>query len=313
MKIKISNEVKVGVTAILTILAFIYLYNYLKGKDLFSTMASYYVVYDDICGLTESNPVEINGFKAGVVQSIYLINDNTGRLLVELSIKKGYILPEGSVAEITSASLIAGMKIRILFGPGPGIYKNDDTIPGRLSEPILSMFEKEFIPVKNKISNLVNVLDSAITGINEIVTSEFATDIKGSISNLKSTSGIIDEIIGTRKKELKTVIDDLSTFSTMLASSSGKIDKTIDNLKSITDTLSASGLYNTFSELKMTLEVTRELLDGINKGKGTAGQLINNDTLYKNLASSLESLDVLLKDLKENPKKYVHFSLFGRK
>lgn len=310
MKIKISNEVKVGVTAILTILAFIYLYNYLKGKDLFSSMASYYTIYDDIGGLTESNPIEINGFKAGVVQSINLINDNTGRILVELSIRKSYPIPKGSVAEITSASLIAGMKVRILFGPGPEVYKNGDTITGRLSVPLMAIFEKEFIPVKNKISDLVDVIDSTISGLNSIINSR---DFRESISNLNSTTDNIEEIVGTKKEEIKSAIKDLSAFTGMLAANSGKIDKTINNINTITDSLSASGIFETFTALKSTLEETRELLDGINKGKGSAGQFINNDILYQNLTASLESLDILLRDLKENPKKYVHFSIFGRK
>ncbi len=310
MKIKISNEIKVGVAAILTILAFIYLYNYLKGKDLFSSMASYYVIYKDISGLTESNPVEINGYKVGVVQSIFLINDNSGRLLVELSIKKSYKLPQGSYAEITSASLIAGMKVRIIFGEGIGVYNNGDTIPGRLSEPILSIFEKEFIPVKNKINDLLYVLDSTISGINTLVNSQ---DLKRSISNLSSTTGNINEIVSTQKDDIKSAIKDFSDFSEMLSSNATKIEKTIQNLQTITDSMASSGLTESFSELKITLEETRRLLEGINEGKGTAGQLITNDTLYRNLSASLESLDRLLRDMKDNPKKYVHFSIFGRK
>jgi len=313
MKFKISNELKVGVIAILTILAFIYLYNYLKGKDLLSTMASYYVIYDDISGLTESSPVEISGFKAGVVQSINLVNDKSGRLLVELSIKKNYVIPEGSVAEITSVSLIAGMKIRILYGQGPGVYKNGDTIPGRLSPPLLTTFERDFSVIREKVNNLIDELDTAISGINDLISPDFRSDLKGSLSNINQTTASINEIIGTKKTDLKEAIDNFTSFSSMLASSSGKIDRTVTNLQSITDSLSASGLYESLNKLKLTLEETRELLDGMNKGKGTAGKLITSDTLYRNLSSSLESLDNLLRDLKENPKKYVHFSVFGRK
>jgi len=313
MKFKISNELKVGVIAILTILAFIYLYNYLKGKDLLSTMASYYVIYDDISGLTESSPVEINGFKAGIVQSIDLVNDNTGRLLVELSIKKNYLIPEGSVAEITSVSLIAGMKIKILYGPGPGVYRNGDTIPGRLSPPILTTFEKDFSVIREKVNTLIDKLDTAISGINDLISPEFRSDLKGSLSNINQTTASINEIIDAKKTDLKEAIDNFTSFSSMLASNSGKIDRTVTNLQAITDSLSASGLYESLNKLKLTLEETRVLLDGMNKGKGTAGKLITSDTLYRNLSASLESLDNLLRDLKENPKKYVHFSVFGRK
>lgn len=313
MKIKISNEVKVGATALLTIVAFIYLYNYLKGKDLFTSTASYYAYYSDIAGLTESNPVEINGFKAGVVQSINLVNDNSGRILVELSVKKGYNLPEGSVAEITSASLITGMKVRIVFGKGPGMYKDGDTICGRLSEPILSKIETELLPVKDKISRLVDALDSAVSGINEVLTPQFTANIRSTMSNLDRTTGSLNAVLGEKEKDIKSIIEDLSSFSAMLSANSGKMDTTIGNLRAITDSLASADLSGTFLRLKSALEETRDLLSGINEGKGTAGQIVSNDTLYRNLTASLGSLDALLKDMKENPKRYVHFSLFGRK
>lgn len=313
MGIKIRNEVKVGAVALVTILAFIYLFNYLKGRDLFTSTARYYAIYDDIGGLTESNPVEISGLKAGVVQSLHLINDGSGKICVELSISKDYKLPEGSVAEITPASLIAGMKIRILFGQGPGFYSNNDTIPGRLSETLFELIENEFLPVKDKISNLIEVLDSTITGINQILTPQFTRDLRGSMSNLHSTTESVSDILGSGEKDLKKIISDLSAFTSTISSNSGKIDTAIGNFKTITDSLAAADIYGAVSGLKMSLIETKMLLENINKGKGSAGQFITNDSLYRNLTASLESLDLLLKDLKENPKKYVHFSVFGRK
>ncbi len=313
MKIKISNEVKVGIIALLTILAFIYLFNYLKGKDLFSSTASYYVIYNDIGGLTESNPVEISGFKAGVVQSINLINDGSGRMLVELSIGKDFKLPKGSIAEITPASLIAGMKIRILFGNGQDYYSNRDTIPGRLAESLFTILENEFLPVKDQISGLIDILDSVISGINQIITPDFTNNVKSSVSNLNRSTESIAEALDSKEKNLKNVLSDLSDFSSMLSSNSQKIDTIIGNLKALTDTINESGIYQTFNELKTSLEETKLLLEGINEGKGTAGQLFSNDTLYRNLTSCIESLDLLLKDIQKNPKKFVHFSVFGRK
>jgi len=313
MKIKISNEVKVGIIALLTILAFIYLFNYLKGKDLFSSTASYYVIYNDIGGLTESNPVEISGFKAGVVQSINLINDGSGRMLVELSIGKDFKLPKGSIAEITPASLIAGMKIRILFGNGQDYYSNRDTIPGRLAESLFTILENEFLPVKDQISGLIDILDSVISGINQIITPDFTNNVKSSVSNLNRSTESIAEALDSKEKNLKNVLSNLSDFSSMLSSNSQKIDTIIGNLKALTDTINESGIYQTFNELKTSLEETKLLLEGINEGKGTAGQLFSNDTLYRNLTSCIESLDLLLKDIQKNPKKFVHFSVFGRK
>lgn len=310
---KISNEVKVGVTALITILAFIWLYNYLKGTDLFSSTASYYAVYDDIGGLTESNPVEINGYKAGVVQSINFINDKSGRLLVKLSVNKGFSLPENTVAEVTTASLIAGMKIRLVFGDGPGVYDNGDTIPGRMAESILTTFENEIIPLKEKVETMITTLDSVLSGINDVMTPQFTADVRSSMSSLSNTTRNLDDIISSKEAELKSMLGDLSKFSAMLAANSDKLDNTLSNLSTVSDTIAAADLYGTVMNLKITLEKTSALMGGLNEGKGTAGQILTNDSLYINLSNSLSSLNLLLSDMKENPRRYVHFSLFGGK
>ncbi len=159
---KISNEVKIGITALITILVFIWVYNFLKGKDLFSKTSHYYVVYDKVGGLAESSPVEVNGYKVGVVQSVRFLDPESGRLLVTLSVDKGFKLPVNTVAEITTASLIAGMKIQFVYGEGPGTYSNGDTIPGRLAESLITKVENELVPLKEKISDLISVIDSVI-------------------------------------------------------------------------------------------------------------------------------------------------------
>jgi len=310
---KISNEVKVGAMALITILIFIWLYSFLKGRDFLSNKAHYYAVYDQINGLAESSPVEINGYKVGVVESINFVNDNSGKLLVKMSVNKGFNLPEKTVAEITTATLIAGMKIRLVFGSGPGIYHNGDTIKGKLSESIITKFETELVPIKEKVTGMIIELDSVMAGINDIMSPEFRKNLRGSIANLNHTTKDIDQIISSKDAELKTMVSDLSKFSKMLSDNSYKIGSSIKNLKTISDTLAAANIYTTIMNLKTTLEQTSKLIDGMNKGKGTAGQLFTNDSLYIKMNNSISSLDILLKDLKANPKRYVHFSLFGKK
>jgi phospholipid/cholesterol/gamma-HCH transport system substrate-binding protein len=310
---KISNEVKVGATALVTILVFIWLYSFLKGKDLFSSTNSYYAVYDQINGLAESSPVEINGYKAGVVQSIVFLNDGTGRLVVKMSVKRGFSLPEKTVATVTTASVLAGMKVKMVFGNGPGIYKNGDTIPGVLEEGILTKLGSELGPVKDKVINMIGVLDSVLTSINNLINPELSKNLNGSMANLNHFTKNLDDVLASREAELKSMLADLSRFSRMLSDNSGKLGSTLNNLQTITDTLAAADLYKTVTNLKSTLEKTSQLMDGVNKGKGTAGQIFTNDSLYKNLNNGIASLDSLLKDVKANPKRYVHFSLFGKK
>jgi len=310
---KISNEVKVGVTALLTIVVFIWLYNFLKGKEFFSNSAYYYAVYDKIGGLAESSPVEINGYKVGVVQSIDFVDPESGKLLVVFSVSKDFILPKNTVAEVVPISLLGGMKVQFVYGNGPGTYSDGDTIPGRLAESIMDKVETELIPVTEKITNLLTVLDSVISSVNEVMNADFKKDMRSTLANLNNTTESLDKIIGSKEKEIKATLDNINKFTQMLSENSGKMSKTFSNLQSITDTLAAADIYTSVSNLKASLEKAALMMDNMNNGKGTAGQFLTNDTLYTNLTSSLQSLNVLLQDMKANPKRYVHFSIFGKK
>lgn len=310
---KISNEVKVGAVALITIVAFIWLFNFLKGKDFFKSTANYYAIYDKIGGLAESSPVEINGYKVGVVQSIKFIDAESGKLLVVFSVSKDFKLPRNTVAEITPLSIIAGMKVQFVYGNGPGTYSYGDTIPGRLAESLVTKLETELIPLKDKISNLVDAIDSVINSVNMIMNPEFRNNLNGTLANLNNTSKNLDDIIGSKEKDLKAALENISKFTKMLSDNSVKIGSTFNNLEAITDTLAAADIYNSVMNLKTSLEKTSLLVGNLNEGKGSAGQFLTNDSLYTNLASSLESLKTLLEDMKANPKRYVHFSIFGKK
>lgn len=311
--IKISNEIKVGVVALITIVAFIWLYNFLKGKEYFKSTVFYYSVFDKVGGLAESSPVEINGYKVGVVQSINFINETSGKLLVVYSVTKGFKLPRNTVAEIVPVSIIAGMKVQFAYGNGPGFYSEGDTIPGKLVESMLSTFEKEFSPVKEKTMELLGTLDSITKAINNIMNPEFQKNLKGTLANLNGTTKSIDNIIGSREDDLRSAVESLTKFSKMLSDNSGKLDKSFSNLESISDTLASADIYGSVIKLKESLEKASALMENLNQGKGSAGQLMTNDSLYKNLNASLASLNELLSDMKANPKRYVHFSIFGKK
>ena len=304
---KISHEVKVGITALITIIVFIWLYNFLKGKNLFSSTSHYYVVYEKVGGLAESSPVEVNGYKVGVVQSVRFLDPLSGKLLVTLTVDKGFRLPKETVAEITTATLIAGMKIQFIYGDGPGTYNNGDTIPGRLAESLLTKFEKELVPLKDKVTDLVTVIDSVISSINDIMDPQFRMNVRSGIASLSNTARSIDEA------ELESTLENVNKFTQMLADNSDKLSSTFSSLETVADTLAAADIYASVNNLKLSLEKAALLMDNLNSGQGSAGQFMTNDSLYNNLSSSLASLNLLLQDLKANPKRYVHFSVFGKK
>ncbi len=310
---KISNEVRVGAVALVTIVVFIWLFNFLKGKDFFKNTANYYAIYDNVGGLAESSPVEINGYKVGVVQSIDFLDATSGKLLVVFSVSKDFKLPVNTVAEILPVSLIAGMKAQFIYGDGVGFYSDGDTIPGILSESLLTTLDDVIEPIKVKIMAMVTVLDSVINSINDVIDPEFKENLSGTMSHLNNTTGSLDRILGSKEAELKKTLDNITRFSDMLSLNTPKLNNTFSNLESITDTLAAAELYNSISNLKASLEKASTLIENLNDGKGSAGQILTNDSLYINLNNSLGSLNLLLEDVKSNPKRYVHFSLFGKK
>ena len=310
---KLSNEIKVGAVGLLTILVFIWLYNFLKGKDYFKSTNYYYSVYEKIGGLAESSPVEVNGYKVGVVQSIDFVDATSGRLLVVFSVNKDFKLPLNTVAEIVPVSLLGGMKVQFIYGNGPGFYNEDDTIPGRLAVSMVDKVETELLPVKDKISNLIVVLDSVIKSVDELMNEDFRKNLGGTVANLNSTTGSLNKIIVSKEKDLKSTIENLNKFSGMLAQNSDKMSSTFTNLETISDTLAAADIYSSVMNLKASLEKAATMMDNMNNGKGTAGQFLTNDSIYRNLNYSLASLNELFVDMKANPKRYVHFSLFGKK
>jgi phospholipid/cholesterol/gamma-HCH transport system substrate-binding protein len=310
---KISNEVKIGATALITISLFILLFNFLKGKDILRSTSVYYSIYDKVGGLAESSPVEVNGYKIGVVRSIEFTDAVSGRLLVTFSVNKNFKLPKNTVAEIVPVSLLGGMKVQFNFGKGPGMYSDGDTIPGTLATPLMDKIDTEILPLKDKVSNLIVVLDSVISSIDEIMNPEVKNNIRGTIAHLNSTTASLDRAIGSKEKDLSATLDNVRKFTQMLSDNSGKMTKTFSNLETISDSLAAADIHASVTNLKASLERASLLMDNLNKGKGSAGQFLTNDTLYTNLTSSLESLNLLLQDMKANPKRYVHFSVFGKK
>jgi phospholipid/cholesterol/gamma-HCH transport system substrate-binding protein len=167
--------------------------------------------------------------------------------------------------------------------------------------------------VKEKLSNLITVLDSVIASVDEIMDPEFKREFKETVAHLNNTTASLDKVLGSKEKELAAIVDNINKFTSMLADNSGKMNKTFTNLETISDSLKASDISAAVSNLKASLEKASKLMENLNQGKGSAGQFLTNDTLYSNLSGSLESLNLLLKDMKANPKRYVHFSIFGKK
>lgn len=310
---KISHEMKVGGVALITIIAFILLYEFLKGTALFTSTDTYHIVYDNIAGLTESNPVEINGYQAGVVQDVKLVNDGSGRILVSLSVDKHFNIPRDTKAEITTATLIAGMKIVLRMGESTEMCTDHDTIVGYVATSILERLSKTISPLEDNITSIITRLDSMVTALNSVFTPEMTGNIRSTMSNVNDVTAGLKEISDSRKDELMAAISEIQSFTAMLAANNSTLDSTLKNLGAISDAVAKADLETSLTSLRSSLAGLDTIVTGISHGEGSAGKLVTSDSLYTNLNNTISSLDLLLRDLKENPKKYVHFSLFGRK
>jgi len=310
---KLSHEIRVGAVVLISLTLFIWLFSFLKGENIFSNTDSYTIIYKNVAGLDESSPVEINGYKAGIVRQVKLMNDGSGRISVQINILKDFRLPSGSVAEITTATLIAGMKIQLELADSDSFYSSGDTIPGRVAVSILAKVESSFEPVMGEIDSLVAGLKSTISSINLLLTPEFMEDIKETGENMALTTGSISRVASETEKSIPELIAGLNNFTRMLESNTGKLDTTISNISMISDSIAAANISGTINSLKSSLDETSLLLSGLNNGRGSAGKIMNDDSLYINLSNSLKSLNFLLMDFQENPGKYVKVSVFGGK
>ncbi len=309
---KISHEVKVGAVALITIAAFIWLYSFLKGSELFTRTDTYNIVYQDISGLKESSPVEINGYQAGIVQDIQLINDGTGRLAVAISVDKEFDIPKGTAAEITTATLIAGMKIVLRMGDSNEMHQNHDTLSGYVATSIIDKLGASLAPIEGNITDMIVELDSLIASINDLFTPKMASDIQSAVANINGITANLREISEKEKVTIMDALEDMQKFTAVLSANSSSIDSAIKNLSAISDTIASADLSSSLASLKSSINSLDEILSGISSGEGSAGKLMTDDSLYTNLSNTLYSLDQLLKDMQENPKRYVHFSLFGK-
>ncbi len=315
---KVSRYTKLGILVIFSIAILIWGINYLKGIDFFKKNTTYHVIYDHIDGLLKSSAVNINGYQVGQVKDIEFSDRKDGSLLVSFSLEGNFKLPRGSVARIVSSDIMGTKSIKLLIKPGSNtFYQDEDTIPGSIEGDLKEQVSMQVLPLKNKAEQLLASLDSAITVFTYIFNkearknlSESFAHINETIQNLRDASGQLNNILQAESGNIHTIMENLSTVTTALGSSSGDISNISKNISSISDSLARVNMTQILDDLAQSAQGLNQIIQKINNSEGTAGMLINNDELYTNLTQLSLSLDNLLNDIRNNPKRYVHFSAF---
>lgn len=306
---KLNKETKIGIIAILIIAFFIWGFNFLKGKNIISSNKTFYAVYNHIDGLEEASPVFVNGFKVGVVESIKFHKLTQEKIVVKFSLGENLKLPKQSKVIIYPATLIAGKAIKIEFSDSKEYYANGDTIVGELEQDLISSLSDELIPLKNKIENLVVSMDSVLA----IFDTQRKENLKKSLDNINKITTNLNELVDADNSKLAVILNNAESISNNLKKNNEQITNILTNFSSISDSLEQANIKTTILNANKTLAEFSAISAKINSGEGTIGMLIQNDSLYNNLNFLAADLDSLVIDLNENPRRYVHFSLFGKK
>lgn len=314
--IKISKYTKLGFLLLACLTILVWGINYLKGIDLFKRNTNYYVVYEKIDGLLESGSVTINGFQVGQVSEIQLLSDNSGRLLVTLSLHGDYKIAKGSVAKIVSSDIMGTKSIKLMIEPSNSYYQPNDTIPGATESDLKEQVSMQVLPLKQKAEELIASLDSALTVVTYVFNQrtrdnlmQSFENINRTVANVESASAELNKIISSGK--VNSIVTNLDGITTTINQNSEQISSIIKNLSSLSDSLSKLNISPVFAEITSSVEGLNKIIQKLNTTDSSAGLLINDPVLYQNLNSLASSLDLLLKDVRSNPKRYVHFSAFN--
>lgn len=307
----------IGVVVSLTIGVLVWGINYLKGKNFFVKEKEYYVVYNKIEGLTNSNPVTINGLRVGVVRDIYFHPDGSGRIIVKFVLTQEYHIPDSSIAKIYSVDLMGSKGISLDLTKSKNYYNVGDTLFAATEKDLKEQVSAQMLPLKHKAEELMFSMDSVMTVIQYIFNkqtrdnlSKTFESIKITVRNLESTSISLDTLMNNEKGKLAIIFSNIESITSNLKNNNEKLTTILTNFADISDTLAKANIYSTITNANKALADANVILDKIKRGEGSMGMLINNDSLYKSLNNSAGNLDKLLFDINENPKKYVHFSLF---
>lgn len=317
---KIKREVKIALVFIVALALFVWGFNFLAGKNIFGSQKIIYAVYDQVNGLAEANPVVVNGFKIGQVTSIGFHPDGSGKILVAMRITNNDVqIPKSSIARLFSSDIMGSRAIEIKLGKGQDYIKDGDTLKTELGATLGEEVSVQMLPIKKKFEGVMLSLDSVLIIIQSVFNESTRQNlmlsfesIKMTLKNLEHTTYNIDTLVTTQKHRLALIVGNVESISTNIKNNNDKISNIISNFSSISDTLAKARISSTINNANDALKEFNDIMGKVNRGEGSLGMLINNDSLYKNLESSSVELDQLVRDIKLNPQRYLHFSLFGR-
>jgi len=312
--VKFSKELKAGLIALLAIVGFVILFQFMKGRSLFTTDNIFYAKYDNVEGLTQSAPVSINGLKVGQVDKIIPQTTKDGKIhfVVKITVDNNFEFSKNSNLEIFEPSLMGGKEMRVNLFYGGETAKDGDTLKGAFKLGMMNSLSSQVGPVKDQLQTVLHRVDSLMANANQVMNAQNREEIKVLLHNLnktvgalETTAGSVNRLVGNNDPKLQKVLDEAS-----LTMKSGKV--TLDKYGNLAESIDTKQLNQTIANLDQTVGKLNSVVAGIDRGEGSLGKIMKDDQLYNNLNSASTNLNSLIEDMKANPKRYINFSVFGK-
>ncbi|WP_189603616.1 MlaD family protein [Salinimicrobium marinum] len=302
---KYTKEVKTALLAIIAVVLLIFGYSFLKGKNLLDSSRTFYAIYEDVEGLSPSSPVTINGLRVGSVTKIGFLN-TSGDLLVTFNVENDFPFSKNSTAQVYGGGFIGGKSLAIVPEYEEGnLAKSGDTLPGEIEEGLLELVNDRLSPLQQKVEQAIVSADSLISSFNEVMNKDTRHNIRQTFEDISLTASSL-------KGSAQSVDGLLSENSAKLNRTFTNLDEMTGNLNTFSDTLTQVDIGRIVGDLEKVISDLESVSEKINNGDGTAAKLINDPSVYDNLEGATRQLDQLIQDVKLNPKRYVHFSIFGK-
>ena len=301
---KLTKEIKTSIFVLFSVLLFIFGFNFLKGTSILDKQKTLYAVYDEVDGLMVGASVSVNGLAIGNVTSLDFLPNST-KILVTLKVKDKLRFSRNSTATLHETGLIGGIAISIdpVFEDG-NIIKSGDTLKAVIRPGLTELINEQIQPLQRNLQSILVSVDSLFLGVTNIMNKDSQNNLKVALDEMTSAISSINSSAIILEKTLKN--NDLKINNTI-----GNIESISSNMEKITDSIAKTSLKQTISNLEKSIEGINKSIQDLNSDSSSLGLLIRNDEFYKKLNSSVNDLNQLLIDLKNNPKRYIHFSIFG--
>jgi phospholipid/cholesterol/gamma-HCH transport system substrate-binding protein len=310
---KISNETKIGVMAVVALAALILGFNFLKGSSLFQHTTKIYAIFDNVDGLEVSNNVQINGLTIGSITDISESDkDLSNGIIVTITMKKKVDIPRNSTASISSG-FISSATIVIDKGNERQFLENGDTLQTRTKANILSQVQNSVNPIIVKLGGTLTSLDSLIEVIGGMFDPRLKNNFSAIVANLTSSSAELQKLLNNQTGYLAQSLKNMSDFTGNLAKNNDHVTATLANLDKTSANLASARIPEAVQTLQSTMTELKGIMDKVNSDNGSLGMLLNDKRLYQNLEGTTRSLNTLLDDFRVHPKRYVNISVFGKK